>query len=245
MARRAKLEISDALARLKAIEVLGALSAKRLDALARQVAWSQYENDELVLSHLDEGADFYVLSEGALDVRLESPLGRGVAVRRLRAGAHFGELAALIGVRRSASLCAKGSVLVGQIAGAQFQDLLENEPGFARAIAKELARSVVHLTERVYELAALEVRFRLYGQLLRLARGASEGPSGLVIAEAPTHEVLSEMIGAQREAVTREMNYLVRQGILLQDRPRLIITDLHRLTEMFTQRAGPSQDNGL
>jgi CRP/FNR family cyclic AMP-dependent transcriptional regulator len=109
---------------------------------------------------------------------------------------------------------------------------------FAEAIAVSLARNVVLLTDRLFELAALEVRFRLYAELLRLARNGEATDGGVLIRDAPTHETLASTIGAQREAVTREMSYLTAENIMVAWKREVLITDMQRLQEMVRQRAG-------
>jgi CRP/FNR family transcriptional regulator, cyclic AMP receptor protein len=121
-----------------------------------------------------------------------------------------------------------------------FQDLLGRNAAFAERIAVSLARTVVLLTDRLFELAVLEVRFRLYSELLRLARGGEATPDGVIIRDAPTHEKLAGIIGAQREAVTREFSYLTEEGVLRQGKGKreFVIVDLDRLRDMVQKRAG-------
>lgn len=243
MSRRVRFQAQESARRLGAIGVFATLDADAIAVIASEIVWSAFEPGAQILSHLDQSREFYILSEGELEARLDSPIGRGVRVRRLQAGAHFGELAPLTGARRSVTLVATGDVVVGALGETIFQRLLQTQAGFAAALAVDLARSVVHLTERVYELAALEMRFRLYGQLLRLA--VRTGLNAATIAPAPTHAEFAEMIGARREAVTLELNYLEREGVLLIERARILIVDMARLTDMFAKRAGSSPQTGF
>ncbi len=245
MGRRLRFEPDEGARRVGAAGIFAELAPTTLAALADEMIWSAFEPGEQILSHADASADFYILSEGEIEVRLDSPIGRGLYVRRLRAGAHFGELASLTGARRSVTLVAASAVVAGSITETSFQLMLRQHASFAARLAIDLAHSVVHLTERVYEFAALETRFRLYGQVLRLANGALEEGGEIVIAPAPTHAELAEMIGAQREAVTRELNYLVREGVLRLERARIVIVDMDRLTGMFAKRAGQTPRSGL
>lgn len=245
MGRRLRFEKDESARRIGAARIFAELDPATLTALADEMIWSGFGAGEQILSHAEISTDFYILSEGEIEVRLDSPIGRGLFVRRLRAGAHFGELAPLTGAQRSVTLVAAGAVVTGSIPGSSFQRMLGAHAPFAAKLAIDLAHSVVHLTERVYELAALEVRFRLYGQLLRLANRAIGEGDPIVIAPAPTHAELAEMIGAQREAVTRELGCLVREGVLQLERARIVIIDMERLTGMFAKRAGQAPRSDL
>lgn len=240
MARRLCFAKDESAERLGAADIFAGADRASLAALAEEVMWTGFEPGEHILSHMDDSADFFILSEGEIEARLESPSGRGVLVRRLRAGAHFGELAPLTGAKRSVTLVALGAVVAGSLGEPVFKRLLREQAPFGARLAIDLAHSVVRLTEQVYELAALEMRFRLYGQLLRLANGAPRAGEAFVIHPAPTHAELAQMIGAQREAVTRELNYLAREGIVRSERSQIVILDMARLTDMFAKRAGPS-----
>jgi CRP/FNR family transcriptional regulator, cyclic AMP receptor protein len=97
---------------------------------------------------------------------------------------------------------------------------------------------VVSLTDRVFELAALEVRFRIYAELLRLASGGELTNEGLLIRSAPTHEAIAATVGAQREAITRELRTLASEGLLRQTKREMLILDIERLRELVRRRAG-------
>ena len=59
-----------------------------------------------------------------------------------------------------------------------------------------------------------------------------------LIAPAPTHAHLASRIGTHREAVTREMQYLQKQGIVRQQGRAMTIADVARLAEIVRAASG-------
>ena len=91
------------------------------------------------------------------------------------------------------------------------------------------------LTDKIFELSALNVRSRLHCELLRLAAAVGVVDDQALIRPSPTHVELANRIGTHREAVTRELRDLTNQGILTQTRKQLHIKDITALTQMASR----------
>lgn len=225
-------------AQLRSIGILCELPDAELDRLAAALSWTPVKARERIVSHLTPSAGVYFAIEGVFRAEMTTAYGRTVTIRQLKAGVHFGEIAALTGAPRSLTIIAETDGLVAVCPAPVFQALMRGNAAFAEKIAVSLARNVVLLTDRLFELAALEVRFRLYSELLRLARAGETAPEGAVIRDAPTQDQLAATIGAQREAVSRELSYLADQGVLKKGHRQLVITNIARLRDMVQKRAG-------
>ncbi|MGD9981976.1 MAG: Crp/Fnr family transcriptional regulator [Hyphomonadaceae bacterium] len=223
---------------LRTVAVLASMTDDELNRLLTATSWISVSQGQEVLSHLTSSTQVYFLIEGVFRAQLTTAHGRTVAIRKLHAGAHIGEIAALTGAPRSVSVIAESDGLVAEWSADTFQQAMESNALFAQAIAASLARNVVLLTDRLFELAALEVRFRLYAEVLRLARRGEHTGEGILVRDTPTHEMIAAAIGAQREAVTREMGQLATDGVIQHGRRELLIKDFERLQSMVQQRAG-------
>jgi CRP/FNR family cyclic AMP-dependent transcriptional regulator len=233
------MEAAQARQQLRKVKVLAGLPDEDLDALACAVTWRAVNAGEQVVSHLDTGTDVYFAVEGAFRARLEAANGREVTIRQLPEGSHFGEIAALMGTPRSLAIFAVTDGRLAECPAEAFLALMARNGSFATAIARNLGRTVGALTDRVFELAALEVRFRIYTELLRLAAGGEKTSEGVLVRNAPTHEAIASTVGAQREAVTRELRMLASESVLRQTGREILILDLERVRELVLRRAGP------
>ena len=72
-----------------------------------------------------------------------------------------------------------------------------------------------------------------------MARQAGHAESPVAVFDpAPTHYDISTRVGGHREAVTRSLNSLARQGLVSLSRNRLVILDLNRLRALAPAEAG-------
>lgn len=213
------------------IGLLKGLPPADLEALAKRCRWRSFGMDEMVLAHLDAGADVLFLTQGRLRVSLYSAAGKEVSLEDLGPGQHFGELAAIDGKCRSASVFALEPGHVAFLSGRDFRDLMKRHFIVAERLMMGLGGLVRRLDERVFEYSTLTVNNRIHAELLRLAGGDGEGRTATV-SPAPRHADIASRVSTHREAVTREMNVLARAGIIRQERSALHILDLPRLARM-------------
>lgn len=197
----------------------------------------RYKAGRTLINEGERATDVFVILEGQAQVVLYSPAGREVAVRLLGEGELFGELAALDGAPRCASVVAASDMRALTIGRSDFLACVEETPGAHAWLTARLVAEVRRLTGRVFELSALNVQSRLHCEVLRLARA-----HGAIVDPAPTHAELASRIGTHREAVTREMGALVERGIVSTRRRALEVIDLASLEEAVAQAVGAMGD---
>jgi CRP/FNR family transcriptional regulator, cyclic AMP receptor protein len=195
---------------LDGIRLLAPLAPTERAALAARCAWRRFRAGELVLSREADDRDVLFLAAGRLRVVNYAASGREIAYGLIEPGAHVGELAALDGEPRSASVEAVEPCLVASLASGPFHELLLSHPELAVAMLKNLARIIRRTDERIAELSVLSAMQRIYRELNRLARPGPEG--GAVIAPLPTQEGLAAVVGTTRETVARALGHLARAG---------------------------------
>lgn len=193
---------------------------------------------QMVLAAGTRSDDVFIVLTGVVRVTVFSADGREVVMRDQRVNSFFGDLSAIDGGRRSASIIAVGDAQMLALRGPDFRRLVLASPAAAGWFATHLVAQVRSLTERVLELSTLNVRSRLHCQLMRLCAVAGVVDNRSHIDPAPTHEVLATMIGSHREAVTREISFLASVGIVDQARRRLDVLDVERLADLVRQAGG-------
>jgi len=180
----------------------------------------------------------YVVLDGRAQATLFSLGGREVILRDLVPGDIFGELAAIDEGPRSASVVALSDCALASLSAQAFRAAISELPAGALWMARRLTAQIRDLTEKVFELNALRVRSRLHCELLRLCGTASREGETALIAPSPTHADLAARIGTHREAVTRELRFLVDQKIVSQDRRRMTILDVPALARLVRIATG-------
>src|SRR3954471_16074753 len=127
---------------LRAIELLEGLAPEKLDALARQCVWRNYEAGKRIISRNADDRDVYLLVSGRVRITTYSQGGRQVTFRDIAAGEVFGEGAALDDKPRTADVIARDAALLASIAPAAFRKLLADEPLLGERVMKRLASLV-------------------------------------------------------------------------------------------------------
>jgi CRP-like cAMP-binding protein len=226
---------------LRHVALLEGLSDQRLDLLAQQCLWHSVEAGKPLLLRAEQQGEVFLLVSGRVRVTTYSANGRQVTFRDSEAGEHFGDIAAIDGGPRSADVVTLAPSVVASLDRAAFVALLRDEPLVAERVMQRLASLVRQLSERVIDLSTLGVQNRLHAELLRLARAAGphEGDANQArLDPAPKHAALASQISTNREQVTRELNVLVRSGVLRKDDKALLVADVGRLELMVSQVRG-------
>ncbi len=89
------------------------------------------------------------------------------------------------------------------------------------------------LSDRVVEFSTLAVRNRIHAELLRLSRDHMTTGNAALIAPAPTHAEISSRISTHREAVSRELSEMARNGVVERRDGGLFIPDVDRLAQLL------------
>jgi len=223
---------------LKGLKVFNKLPPDVLAEIERRCRWRAIPAQSAVVHYQDESNDVFFIVDGQVRAIIYSADGKAVTFRDLRKGDMFGELAAIDGQRRSATIEAVSDCFVAQLSAAAFWELLLSEPAVARAVLVHLIGLVRSLSTRVYEFSTLAVRNRIHAELLRLVRENGEtSERGIVIARLPTHAEIASRISTHREAVAREMSRLGKLGIAMRHGPGLSVPDVDRLARMVAEAA--------
>lgn len=224
---------------MRSIELLEGLAPEKLDAIARQCVWRNYDAGQRIISRNASDRDVYLLVSGKVRITTYSEGGRQVTFRDIGTGDLFGEVAALDDKPRSADVIALEPALIASMRPANFRDLLGNEPQLAQRVLRRLAGLVRGLSVRVIDLSTLGVQNRIHAELLRLAREAGVSRNSARIDPAPKHADIASQVSTYREQVTRELSALAKLGVLGKEGTALVVLDMKRLEKMVEEvRAG-------
>jgi CRP/FNR family transcriptional regulator, cyclic AMP receptor protein len=219
---------------LRSVGFLADVSDPALKALAADCRFAEYRAGQLIIGHLDTSCDVLFLLEGEARVSVYSAQGKQVSFRDIRPGGIFGEMAAIDGEPRSASIEAISDCTVAVLPQAAFIAALASCRPLMLSVLRHLTRQVRVLTARVFEFSTLAVRSRVHSELIRLAERTAPSRNDVVLAPAPTHQDIATRISTHREAVTREMTHLERLGIVQRQGRKLRIRDVALLRSLLS-----------
>src|SRR5690606_24356050 len=167
--------------------------------------------------------DVYFLVAGDVRILVRTQSGKEVILGEMRGGQYFGELAAIDGVKRSANVTAltRGEVCI--MPAAVFREIVFASKVVCDKVLRLLAGRVRELNARLMEHSVLDLRHRLYSELLRLSQPRAGHPGERVVTPPPYHHVLAARIGCRREQVTREFTTLSSEDLVERTRGALVL----------------------
>lgn len=166
-----------------------------------------FEAGQPIVHQGDTGHRCYAIVDGEALVTAVTAQGANVVLARRGPGSVIGEFSALDGAARSATVRAIGRVTAISLTGDEFEQLLLDRPDIAVESIRRLSRQLRSLTER-YSSRGDELRSRVVQVLVT---NASETGDRVFRS---TREEFAGWVGATREAVTRVLTDLERDGVV-------------------------------
>ena len=223
---------------LKGVALLCDLLQPALAETARNCRWRSYSANEQIIDRQSEATDVFFVVEGRARVVNYSISGREITLDDIEAGGHFGELAAIDGQPRSASVMALTDCSLAILPQDKFLALVYENSGIALKVMGGLASIIRNSTERIMDLSTLAANNRVQADLLRQALHNCDGKNTASISPIPVHADIASRVSTTRETVARVMNDLARQGLLERQKNVLIINDVQRLQKMVEEIRG-------
>jgi CRP-like cAMP-binding protein len=136
----------DTIEMLKATSLFSSLDGSQLEKIVASGEYRSYKAGENVVRRGETGAGFYLVVDGALEVKKN-----GKPVGRLSKGNFFGEMALIRDQPRSADVNALSDTTCLVLTSWTFQVLIGCYPTIARKIMQELARRVAETQQILSE----------------------------------------------------------------------------------------------
>lgn len=216
---------------LDGIALLEPLSDAEQNDIASSCSWRRFATGEQILDRDSTSNDVLFITEGEVRVVNYSAGGRETAFAVVQAGGHVGEIAAIDGQARSASVVALKPCTIAALSAERFNQLIEDHPAVASILLRLLSKIIRTTNERIAELSTATAVQRIYRELLRLCEH-DLGEMEAVIPAMPTQHDLASQVGATRETVARALGQLANTGVIERRGRTLLIRDHDMLSTM-------------
>jgi CRP-like cAMP-binding protein len=134
----------DAIERFRTVPIFSACSDTELAEVDRVADEVHVEAGRTIMSQGDLGQELAVIIEGQVEVVRD-----GTAIATLGPGSHFGEIALLDSLTRTATVRAVSDVVLEVIDRRGLNTLLDDVPSIARSLLAGMSQRVAELEERV------------------------------------------------------------------------------------------------
>ena len=147
-------------------------------------------------------------------------------------GGYFGELAAIDGKPRSASVVTVENSLLAAVSPEVFLDLLSGHWKVTIKVLQRFAAIVRYCDDRIMDLSTLRAEKRICAELLRRAKPDPDNPGRWLIYPMWTQKEIAARVGTTRETVGRILVELASLGIVRRKAKALFVLDRTRLAVM-------------
>lgn len=205
---------------LKTIPFFSELPNDAVSELVMHAKKNNYTKRSFIVSEGDETSSLYILLSGKVRVFSCDAQGKEVTLLVQTPVSYFGELALLSNEPRSASVVAMENTSCAVISQADFKQWLLGHPEMAFVFIQDLASTVRRLTNKVKQLALLNV----YERTIQALQDMSiQQDDYYVIDNMPTQQELANTVGASREMVNKIMKELSKGGYIVSEGKKLRI----------------------
>lgn len=180
----------------------------------------RFPKNATVFSKGDTSDSLYVVCTGKVKAVVHDEQGKEIVLSLIGPGEYFGEMAALDGVPRSATIVTKETTEILIIRRDDFKRLLSLNPDMVFNLLSVLLGRLRRANQKIEALAFTNVHDRVAHLLMQLAEPNDEG---WIVKDKMTHQEIADMVGASREMVSRIMGELVTAGYLSIERKQIQI----------------------
>ena len=174
----------------------------------------RYPKGSTIIYAGEESDSIFYITKGSVTVIIEDDTGREIIVAYLNAGDFFGEMAMFGEGTRTAWVKAKTECEVAELGYQKFAELNKRDAGMLFQLTSQLVDRLNKTTQKVGDLAFLDVTGRVARTLLELCEqpDAMTHPDGMQIKI--TRQEIGRLVGCSREMVGRVLKTLEDQGLV-------------------------------
>lgn len=219
---------------LKGNVLLDGLGDDIIAGLQKRCGWNSYAKGQTILERDSEDKGVFLIAQGSVRIVNFSISGKEISYANISAGDYFGEVSAIDGNPRSASVVATKACVLAMLPPGDFCDLLIQHPEIGRRVMERFAKIIRICDNRIMDLSTLRAIKRVYSCLLDMGQLGNVGDGLYRISPMPTHAEIASQIGTTRETVARAFGELQQAGIIKRKGSTITITDREALTSLMT-----------
>jgi CRP/FNR family transcriptional regulator len=225
---------SDVLEKLRLFTVFAEVPDDRLAQMSRQTTSLGLERQQTVWNEGDACRHLYFVVSGRVKIIKHSETGKDVIIEIYGPRDAIGATSMLVGGTYTTTAVCLAPTSLLSVPKAQILDLLATVPGMALRSLRGMARRQRMLMQKIKELAAGGVEYRIAHLLLKLADRIGEKGSGdeITIPILLSRQDIADLVGTTVETAIRVMSRWRKMGIVTNDKRGILIRDRDTLEDL-------------
>ena len=214
---------------LAGVNLLRDIPAAERKAVEEKCGFRRFAPGEVIVARFSAGSSVYFILSGTGRVVHYLPGEDEITIATVGPGDTVGEIAAIDGLGRSATIIADDDVITAELSRQDFREVVVRHGEVAFGLLYRWAAIIRELDDKFSYVSTISPDQRVYSQLVRLAR--QDGDVWL-IRELPSHQELAEWSQTSRESVAAAIAELFRRGIAERRNKSLAIRDYAMLKSL-------------
>ncbi len=225
---------ADVLEKLRSFKVFSEVPDSRLALVARETTSLNLDRHDLIWNEGDTCRYLYFVISGRIKIIKHSETGKDVIIEIYGPKDAIGETSTLVGGAYTTTAICLSSTNLLCVPRPQILDLLANVPGVALRSLRGMARRQRMLMQKIKELAAGGVEYRIAHLLLKLADRIGEEPTvdGTTIPIVLSRQDIADLVGTTVETAIRVMSRWRKMNIVTNDKRGILIRDRDTLEDL-------------
>lgn len=189
-----------------------------------------FSPEQVLITQGDRNRDVFVLASGIVKVTATAASGLQKLIDMQVGGDTVGEMSALDGQPRSATVSAAGRVEAVQISSDDLGAFFQANPVAAEAMTRMLSQRIRLKISQILDFGEYDAPTRVARTLVALAEKCGSPASSEVILDFPlTQPELASLVGTAEPTVHKAMRALRNDGAITTGYRRMTILDMTRL----------------
>ena len=186
-----------------------------------------YRRDQVIFHRDDPAGALHLVRSGTVKVTLETEDGKETVLALFGPGACFGEIAALDGAGRSATVIAAEPTTTLALSREDLMAFIHERPDFALQLISLLASRLRRTDDRLEDAYFLDLDGRLARCLVGLAEERGEPSAGGIRIPLPLSQSdLAAMLGSTRVSVNKLLGAYQDAGLITMETDSVVIRDV-------------------
>ncbi len=225
---------SEILEKIKLFTVFSEVPDARLAQMAKDTFSLELDRHSFVWNEGDTSRYLYLIVSGRVKLIKHSETGKDVIIEIFGYRDAIGETSMLVGGRYTTTAVCLAPTSVLCVPRQQILDLLTTVPGMAIRSMRGMARRNRLLMQKIKELAAGGVEYRIAHLLLKLADrlGEEDDELGITIPLVLSRQDIADLVGTTVETAIRVMSRWRKMDIVTNDKRGIIIRDRETLEDL-------------
>jgi len=211
------------------INLLSSLDQDNRDKITALCKFCAFKKGEIIIKQGDTSRNVSFLVTGQVKVINYTVTYREVGVALLESGSYFGELSAIDGLPRSATVIATQDSRIATLPHKEFDALIQSNQSIALELLYNHSKTIRYLNEHLLDVSSIDAAHRTYKLLLHLAVSDEHLQTQPMLNPAPTQNDMAGLVSTTRETISRILSQLEKGGIIEKKDHIIYIIDIEKL----------------